>query len=79
MEFTTNTYLLNQIVIKSGKSKVYLASKLGLSRHGFYNKLEGKSEFFASEIALLCKELGLTPQQRDEIFFEENSELDSLF
>lgn len=67
----TNTKLLNQHIEKSGKSKNHLAKRLGLSRQGLYNKINGISEFYASEISILIAELDLNIKERDDIFFNE--------
>lgn len=65
----TNTELLNEAIKKSGKSKVHLAKKMGISRFGFYKKINGESEFYASEIAVLESELMLSKSEREQIFF----------
>ena len=65
-----NTALLEDLIIKSGKKKSYLAAKCNLSRQGFKNKCDGKTDFYAGEINNLCKELGVeTPEEKERIFF----------
>lgn len=73
----TDTILLRKVIDESGISITYLAKKLGISREGFYKKLNGDTEYKASEIFKLQKILHLTDKTRDKIFFAHNSELDS--
>ena len=42
---------------------------MNLSRAGLYNKINGKSEFYASEIQKLSKLLKLDTDEREDIFF----------
>lgn len=66
----TNTKLLEAKIESSGKKKGYLASKVGLSRAGFRNCIVNKAEFTASQIEILCAELGITSlKERQTIFF----------
>ena len=73
----TDTILLKKVIDESGISITFLAEKLGISRVGFYKKLNGETEYKASEIFKLQKILHLTDKARDKIFFAENSELNS--
>lgn len=67
-----NTALLKELIEKSGKKKTHLATQCGLSRQGFRNKCNGKSDFYANEINCLCKELNInSPEERERIFFAE--------
>ena len=67
-----DTALLTQAIANSGKKKAHLASRCGLSRQGLKNKIDGKSDFYAKEINVLCTELGInTPEERDKIFFAD--------
>ncbi len=54
-----------------GMKRRAIASEIGISENTLYNKLYGMSEFKAGEIMKLSKLLGLTRDQRDEIFFKE--------
>ena len=66
----TNTELLEQRISNSGKKKGFLAKKVGLSRAGFRNCMTNKAEFTASQIDILCEELGITSlKDRFAIFF----------
>ena len=64
-----NGLLLEMVITRSQISKRDLAKKLGISEQGLYNKLNGISEFNASEIRTLTDELSLSAQEREDIFF----------
>ena len=72
----TNDYLLNEKIKKSGYRFGYLANQLNLSRTGLYNKINGKTEFLASEIQSLSDILNLDIHERENIFF--NKEVDNM-
>lgn len=66
----TDVQYLEKVISESGKKKDYLASKLGISRQTFYLKCQGKSDFTAPEIKILCNELNITSlKERESIFF----------
>lgn len=66
----TNTELLEAKIAASGKKKIYLAEKVGLSLTGFRNCCTNKAEFKASQIEILCCELNITSlKERQAIFF----------
>lgn len=68
----TNTVLLNEIIQRSGLKKAYLAEKVGLTPVGFSNCLNGKAEFKASQIAILCDLLDIRSLElKEAIFFAE--------
>lgn len=68
----TNTELLEARIAASGKKKGYLAARCGLSRAGFGNCCRNRAEFKASQIEILCQELGITSlADRQAIFFAE--------
>lgn len=64
-----NITLLNSKIKSSGLKKNYIAAHLGLTVTGFKRKQDGLSEFKASEIKIISMILGLTSEERDEIFF----------
>lgn len=72
----TDEYLLNNKIKDSGYRLGYLAEKLNLSRAGLYNKINGKTEFLASEIQALSDILKLDGKEREEIFF--NKKVDKM-
>lgn len=65
----TNTELLEMWIEKSGKKKNFLAQKVGLSYAGFRNCVINKAEFTASQISILCTELGITRLTDKEAVF----------
>lgn len=66
----TNTEALNDIIEKSGLKKKYIAERLGLSSYGMQRKIENVNEFKSTEIAALCKLLGINSlEQKERIFF----------
>lgn len=68
----TNTELLEEYIVRSGKKKLYLAEKVGLSPAGFRNCCTNKAEFTASQIQILCEELGIrTLKERQAVFFAQ--------
>lgn len=67
----TNTKLLYEIINNSGLKIKYLCEKCDLTYTGFQNKAENITEFKPSEIQILTQELGLSNEQKDEIFFAQ--------
>jgi hypothetical protein len=65
----TNTELLEMWIKQSGKKKNYLAGKVGLSYAGFRNCVINKAEFTATQISILCAELGITRLSDKEAVF----------
>lgn len=49
----TDTDKLNDAILESGIKIVAIAGKLGISRKGFYKKLNNETEFKDSEIAAM--------------------------
>jgi hypothetical protein len=68
----TNTELLEQKIKESGKKVTFLAEKVGLSYAGFRNCVTNKSEFKATHIDILCKELGIDLKEMRSIFFAKH-------
>ena len=68
----TDTKLLEQAIKASGRTKTYLAEKIGLSLAGFRNCAVNKAEFKASQIQALCVLLDIKdPAQKEAIFFAQ--------
>lgn len=65
----TNGKLLKEIIKAKKMTLQELADSLGLSRQGLSKKIENRSEFRCSEVAKMCELLGLSEQQKQEIFF----------
>ncbi len=66
-----NSTLLTLKVNNSCFTKSEIAKKLGLTRQSFYNKLNGKREFKASEIQILAQVLDLSEVEKNNIFFAD--------
>lgn len=69
-----NMKMLRSKIDETGITIVALAAKCGITRESLYNKLEGKSEFKASEIHAITCALNLKKSERDKIFFTFKSE-----
>lgn len=70
----TDSELLNDEISKSGMTVTFIARKMGITREGFYKKLNNETEFKASEIVALQSILRLSNKRRDEIFFAKKVE-----
>lgn len=77
-KYMTNTMLLRETIKKSGLKYRYIAQTMGITPYGLSKKINGETEFKASEIVVLTDVLGLNDTQRDNIFFDQKSELKSL-
>lgn len=64
-----NSAELKAEIARAGKTYRSLARALNISEQAFYNKLNGETEFKASEIKTLTRELGLTSEAINYIFF----------
>ena len=64
-----NTEELEKAIANSGKKKVHLAKACGITPQTFIAKCKNRSDFSLSEVTVLTKELGLSNQDRDRIFF----------
>ena len=74
----TNRKELNKRIAESGKSKEYISNELGISLTSLNNKIAGRTEFKASEIASICIILHLNNEEMNMIFFKpEVSETDT--
>jgi hypothetical protein len=65
----TNTTLLQEYIDKSGYKKSFIAKALCITAYALSMKINGKSEFKASEIDILCKLLNIGIKDRMRIFF----------
>ncbi|MCU6736461.1 toxin-antitoxin system, antitoxin component, Xre family protein [Diplocloster agilis] len=65
----TDTNALKESIDNSGMSITFIAQKMGITREGFYKKMNNNTEFKASEIARLKQVLNLSNSERDRIFF----------
>ena len=65
----TNGKLLKEIAKAKQITLQELADALGLTRQGLSKKIENRSEFRVSEVSKISDLLGLSEQQRREMFF----------
>ncbi len=73
----TNKLELELQMKRLGITKKNLSKALGISEMALLNKLNNESEFKASEIIVLERELQLTKEQREVIFFGQQVDLKS--
>lgn len=73
----TDTESLKMLIKNQGVSITHVAKALNISREGLYKKLNGETEFKASEIGVIRKLLRMTPKEFDSIFFANDGELNS--
>ena len=73
-EIVTDSKKLSKEIDESGITITAIAKKLGITREGFYKKLNNETEFKASEISALQRILNLSNEKRDKIFFAEKVE-----
>lgn len=69
----TDTKYLKRRIKESGMTVVAVAQKTGILRETLYNRLK-TGDFKISEICALSSVLRLDEKERNEIFFENNSE-----
>lgn len=63
------TKLLQGKMREKGVTLSALSKALDLTNTGLFNKIHGKSKFYASEVKTIAKELSLTRKEIDLIFF----------
>ena len=65
-----NVELLNQKIKDSGLKREYIAEQCGITRTGFYNKANNRTEFTSGEVLKLCQILSITKlTEKESIFF----------
>ncbi len=72
----TDIIALKKYIEESGYSMVFIAEKTGILRETLYNRMK-TGDFKLSEIQALSRVLSLSRDERDEIFFANDSELKS--
>ena len=65
----TKTDKLQGKMREAGMTIEKLATAVGLSRTGLFNKIHGKREFLVSEVAKICKILDIGDTEMQVIFF----------
>lgn len=67
-----NTQELEKYINNSGKTKSFLANKMGITIQTFRKKCTNQNDFYLSEADVLCEELGIkTKKERDNIFLSK--------
>lgn len=69
-----NVNLLRDKIEEVGIPVAVVAEKSGMSRETLYNRFDKPNSFKASEIQSLTLILHMTKEERDDIFFANNSE-----
>ena len=70
-----NTQMLEKAITDSGKTKRFLADRLGRSVQSFRLKRTNANFFNTDEVAILCDELDITKlSDKEKIFFAKNVE-----
>ena len=68
-----NTQMLEDKIKESGKTKTFLAGKIGKTIQSLNTKIKNQYDFTSSEVDILCTELGVTKlSEKDAIFFAKN-------
>ena len=65
-----NLGVLKNKIDSSSISVTEIASILGITRQGFYNKLNGKNDFRVEEVKKLSEILFLSKKEQLDIFFD---------
>lgn len=68
---------LKDVIIEKGFRISWIANQLNITRYTLYNKINGVTEFTASEIAKLTEILHLSNLEVMSIFFKKYSDLKS--
>lgn len=68
---------LKDVIIEKGFRISWIANQLNITRYTLYNKINGVTEFTASEIAKLTEILHLSNLEVNSIFFKKYSDLKS--
>lgn len=66
--------LLRLQINNSGMTMTSIASKCDMKRETLYSRINGDTEFKASEIVKIADVLHLTDKERDDIFFKRYRE-----
>lgn len=75
----TNTQLLRREIKKSGLKLKMIMKVLGIKSYTtMRDKINNVKNFTIKEVEILCVLLNLTPEQREQIFFAQVTELDSV-
>lgn len=75
----TDSTMLRTWVARKGYKLKAVAARLGITPYTLQKKMKNQSEFKASEIAAFVTDLGMTLDERDQIFFTNEVESQSTF
>ena len=68
-----NVDLLELAIFKSKKTKKYLAKQCGISSEALRQKINNGYDFRSTEVAILCRELGIESlDEKEQIFFADD-------
>ena len=70
----TDSKKLKEVIERSGLKYKAVAEQLNLSPYGLQKKINNINEFKVSEMEKICSILGIDKQERDAIFFSQNSD-----
>lgn len=73
MTTCVNLQLLKSMIKDSGYRMQFVAAKLNVSRATLINRLEGRQPFTIDEVNTLIWLLRLTPEQVNDIFFDQSA------
>ena len=66
------TAILKEKQREYGIQTKFIYEKLGISRQGYYNRLNGKTPFKLDEVQTLCEIFHITSlREKDDIFFSD--------
>lgn len=66
------TDILKQKKEELGIQTKYIVERLGISRQGYYNRLNGKTPFKLAEVQTLCEIFHITSlREKNDIFFSD--------
>ena len=69
-----NTQALCLAISESGKTKIYLARRMGRTYQTLCNKINNRTQFTGAEVEFLCNELNIDNQDKYSIFFADKVE-----
>lgn len=67
-----NSNLLRAEIVKNGDTQASLAQQMGLQVSALSMRISGKIEFRRNEIVFIKNRYGLTAEETERIFFEDD-------
>lgn len=68
----TDTKALRKLIEKTGLKYKSIAKFLGITPYTLQKKIDNESEFKVSEMEKITEICGLTPEEKDKIFFAKS-------